>query len=304
VAAGCGARHSEPQVTTEPTYRIQMAAEISGVKEGLIRAWERRYGVLKPARSPGGYRTYTQADIEVLKRLKRLTEEGVAIAEAVKLLPAIRREAREVEEPTAPRPKLSREEQLKAWREEILAAGQRLDQQQIDAVLAAAIGWLPALVFYDGLVAPLMREVGDRWHAGRLTVAEEHIISQSVRSHLLALWSKAPRRAKHHVVCVCLGEEQHELGLLGAALRFRHQGYKVTFLGARTPVEQVARLVNAVRPDLIAVSVIIEAGVEEQLTALAAALPAGTKVLIGGHGAEAHRRVIKRLGFAIDGDPQ
>ena len=100
----------------EPTFRIQMAAEISGVKEGLIRAWERRYGVLKPARSPGGYRTYTQADIEVLKRLKRLTEEGVAIAEAVKLLPSIRREARDVEEHPAPRSKGPREEQLKAWK--------------------------------------------------------------------------------------------------------------------------------------------------------------------------------------------
>ena len=53
---------------SEPTFRIQMAAEMSGVKEGLIRAWERRYGVLKPARSPSGYRTFTRGDIEVLKK--------------------------------------------------------------------------------------------------------------------------------------------------------------------------------------------------------------------------------------------
>ncbi|MBS1148846.1 MAG: carH [Myxococcaceae bacterium] len=286
----------------EPTFRIQMAAEVSGVKEGLIRAWERRYGVLKPARSPGGYRTYTQADIEVLKRLKRLTEEGVAIAEAVKLLPTIRREAREVEEPAGPRQKLPREQQLKAWRDELFAAGARLDQQQVEAVLDAAVEWLPPLGFFDALVAPVLREVGERWHSGTLSVAEEHLISEAVRQRLISLLAHAPRRAKHHVVCACLADEQHELGLMGAALRFRHQGYRVTFLGARTPIEQLARLVKAVRPDLVAVSVVVDQAAEERLTALAAALPEGTKVLVGGHGAEPHRRLIKRLGFALEGE--
>ncbi len=227
-----------------------MAAEMSGVKEGLIRAWERRYGVLKPARSPGGYRTYTQEDIEVLKRLKRLTEEGVAIAEAVKLLPSIRREAREHEEPGGHRPRLSREEQLKSWLDEILAAGHRLDQQQIETVLEAATEWLPPLDFFEALVVPLIEEVAGRSHAGKLSVAEEHLISQAVRQRLISLWVKAPRRAKHHVVCACLADEQHELGLLGAALRFRHQGYRVTFLGARTPLEELVRVVVAVKPDL------------------------------------------------------
>jgi MerR family transcriptional regulator, light-induced transcriptional regulator len=289
-------------VTPEPTYRIQLAAEMSGVKEGLIRAWERRYGVLKPARSPGGYRTYTLADIEVLKRLKRLTEEGVAIAQAVKLLPSIRREAKELEEPTPPNRNLSREEQLKLWREQILEAGKRLNQLQIEAVLDAALARLNPLAFFDGLVVPLLREVGDRWHTGQLIVAEEHLISQSVRQKLVTLWANAPRRAKRHVVCACLGEELHELGLFGAALRFRHQGYRVTFLGARTPVAQVVHLAQVARPDLIAVSVINDVGVEDQLTQLAAALPPGTKVLVGGRGAEPHRRVIKRLGFDLEGD--
>ena len=292
MAPGCGARDSESTAVIEPTYRIAMAAEISGVKEGLIRAWERRYGVPKPARSPGGYRTYTQADIEILKRLKRLTEEGVAIAEAVKLLPSIRREAH-----GPPRSKVPREEQLKEWREEILAAGKAMDQQRIETVLDAAIEWVPPLAFFDGLVVPLLHEVTDRWHAG---IAEEHLISQALRQRLVALLVKAPHRAKHHVVCACLGEEQHELGLLGAALRFRHHGYRVTFLGARTPVVQLVRLVNTVKPDLVAVSVVNDVGIEDQLTALAAALPPGTKVLIGGRGAGLHQKVIKRLGFDLD----
>ena len=287
---------------SEPTFRIQMAAEISGVKEGLIRAWERRYGVLKPARSPGGYRTYTQADIEVLKRLKRLTEDGIAIADAVKLLPTIRREVKDADEHAGPVPKVAREEQVKLWREEVLIAGKRMDQQAIEAVLDAAIEWLPPLSFFEGLVVPLLREVGDRWHAGVLTVAEEHLITHAVRQRLIALLAKAPRRSKHHVVCACLENEQHEIGLLGAALRFRHQGYRVTFLGARTPVEQVLRVVNTVNPELVAISVVNEAGIEEQLATLAAGLPEHLRVLVGGRGAEPHRKAIKKLGFLMEAE--
>ncbi len=279
-----------------------MAAEMSGVKEGLIRAWERRYGVLKPPRSPGGYRTYTMADIEILKRLKRLTEEGIAIADAVKMLPAIKREARDDEAQSAP--KLPQEEQLALWRDEVLVAGKRLDQQRIEAVLDAAVERLPPLVFFTGFVVPLLREVGDRWHSGTLTVAEEHLISQPVRQRLIALLSTAPRRAKHHVVCACLENEQHEIGLIGAALRFRHQGYRVTFLGARTPVDQLLRVVNAVKPELVALSIVDGEGLEAQLNALAAGLPNGTKVLTGGPGAWPHYKTIKRLGFGLEGDSQ
>ena len=173
----------------EPTFRIQMAAEISGVKAGLIRAWERRHGVLEPTRSPGGYRIYTQSDIQVLKHLKRLTEEGMAIAEAVKQIPAIEREVNQAPRLSAAPRKGSLEDQLKVWREGVLEAARGLDQPKIEAVLDAAIEWLPPLAFFDGLIVPLVREAGERWHAGTLTIAEEHLISQSARQRLLALWS-------------------------------------------------------------------------------------------------------------------
>ena len=71
----------------ERTYRIHIASELSGVRVELIRAWERRYGFPRPQRTPSGYRVYTQRDVALLKRLKQLTEEGVAISEAVKMLP-------------------------------------------------------------------------------------------------------------------------------------------------------------------------------------------------------------------------
>jgi DNA-binding transcriptional MerR regulator/methylmalonyl-CoA mutase cobalamin-binding subunit len=275
-----------------------MAAEMTGVSEGLIRAWERRYGVLKPRRTPSGYRAYTQADIEVLKRLKKLTEEGVAIAEAVRLLPRIRREAKEhVEGLDSPR-KPPQEEQFAKWRQEVLVAAERLDQQAIEAVLDEAMGSMPPVAFFEEVVFPLQREVGDRWHDGRLTVAEEHLVTQASRQRVLTLLHQAPRRAKRHVVCACFPTEDHELGLMGVALKFRHAGWRVTFLGARTPPEHLARVVKAVSPELVALSAVSPK--PEEVTALLQqiieALPEKTKVVIGGAAALGAKAAVTKLG--------
>lgn len=282
---------------TQPLFRIQLAAEASGVKAGLIRAWERRYQVTDPVRTSGGYRGYTEVDIAVLKRLKHLTEGGMAISQAVALLPQLRREAREEGQSPAAPPRGGKQQRLDGWQAAIVAAGLQLDQPGVERTLQEAAAWLAPRAFFDELVVPLVREVGDRWHAGTLSVATEHLISQAVRARLVGLIAEAPRRNSTHVVCACLGEEQHELGLLGAALKFRHDGHRVTFLGARTPVAQVAQLAATLKPDLIAVSVVLPAEAERQLKELAAALPEGMPVVVGGQGALPHRALLKRLGF-------
>jgi DNA-binding transcriptional MerR regulator len=249
---------------TDRTYRIHVASEMSGVSEGLIRAWERRYGVLKPRRTPSGYRAYTEGDIEILKRLKKLTEEGVAIAEAVKLLPQIRREVKEAFETELPAlRRVPQPEQFELWKLEVLDAAQRLDQAEVERVLDEASSSMPPVTFFDQVLAPLLREVGERWHQGTLTIAEEHLVSQSAKQRLLSLLQSAPRRAKHHVVCACMPDDDHELGLFGTALRFRHAGWRVTFLGARTPIEHLARVVSAVAPEVVALAATHDPGARE-----------------------------------------
>lgn len=287
---------------TERTFRIHVAAEMSGVNEGLIRAWERRYGVLKPRRTPSGYRAYTELDIEVLKRLKRLTSEGVSIAEAVALLPTLRKEAKDALE--APR-KAPGAEQLDRWREDVLTAAGKLDQPAVESVLDEAMASLPPVAFFEDVLAPLLREVGERWHRGTMTVAEEHLVTHAARQRVLALLHQAPRRARRHVVAACFPKEDHELGLMGAALRFRHEGWRVTFLGARTPLEHLARVVRAVQPDLVALSAVGDEGVKDfraTLSAMKDVLPASVPVVIGGAAADRHADVVEALGMARASD--
>lgn len=267
--------------TAEPTYRINVAAEMSGVSENLIRAWERRYGVPKPIRTASGYRAYARSEIEILKRLKQLTQQGVSIAEAVLLVPSLTREVKAL---------LAREEagpaqqvvDYAAWRDELLRAAQRFDQVAVDAALDSAMNGRPPVAFFDELVTPFLREVGDRWHAGALTVAEEHLLSNAVKQRLLTLINAAPKRAKRHVVCACLPNEEHDLGLLGAALRFRHAGWKVTYLGARTPLDQLARTAETLKPDVVAVSAVRDG---RDLKLLRKAIPEG-RIVVGGGAAK------------------
>jgi methanogenic corrinoid protein MtbC1 len=148
----------------------------------------------------------------------------------------------------------------------------------------------------------VLRQVGDQWGSGRLGVAEEHLVSQAVRSRLVRLLHAAPADGGRHVVCACFPEEQHEIGLLGAVLRFRAAGFRVTYLGARTPAAELTRVLRELRPDIVALSCVQDPGaraIREVLREIARRLPRGTRLVIGGRGAELHPRAVDGVGILV-----
>ncbi|AFE08265.1 transcriptional regulator CarH [Corallococcus coralloides DSM 2259] len=292
----------------ERTYRIHIAAELSGVRVELIRAWERRYGVLEPERTPAGYRVYTDRDVALLKRLKALTDEGVAISEAAKLVPQLRAELDAVSSPPAEHPEARIGTQPETWRAAVLAAAEAYDQPRVARVLDEVLTALPPLKAFEDVLVPVQREVGDRWHAGTLTVAQEHLVTQVVRERLVSLLHGAPRGGRKHAVLACFPEEEHEIGLLGAALRLRHAGMRVTLLGQRVPAEGLGETVARAKPDVVGLSAVTNRGAtvfEDVLTRIQAALPKGLPLWVGGPVAQAHADVCERLGvrfFAHEDD--
>ncbi|MBZ4415454.1 MerR family transcriptional regulator [Myxococcus sp. RHSTA-1-4] len=287
----------------ERTYRIHIAAELSGVRVELIRAWERRYGVLIPQRTPAGYRVYTDRDVALLKRLKKLTDEGVAISEAAKLVPRLLAEL-----DSEPAPALVGTvpgQNLEAWLEAALAAAEAYDQARVSAVVDEVLSALPPLRAFDGVLAPLQREVGERWHSGRLSVAQEHLVTQVVRARLVSLLHAAPGGGRKHAVLACFPDEEHELGLLGVALRLRHSGFRVTLLGQRMPATDLGRAVRELRPDLVGLSAVNNKGAEvfqDTLARVMDAVPGGLPVWVGGPAAQAHPDVCVRLGARLFSD--
>jgi DNA-binding transcriptional MerR regulator len=282
------------------TYRIARAAALTGLSEEVIRAWERRYGVPRPQRTPSGYRVYTEDDIAVLRRLKQLTEDGMAIREAAALVPTLRDEPE-----AAPASDNGAEPaEVARWHRAIVAAARRLDQAAVDDVLGHAFAALSPLAAYDLLLVPVERELGRTWQDSRLGVTEEHLVSHAVRTRLATLLQAGPRAARKHAVCACFPEELHDLGLFGAALRLREVGHRITFLGQRVPVEQLVGTMRAIEPDVVALACVTDPGTEqirETLAAIGAGRPRGTTIIAGGIAAERHRALFRRAKMDVVG---
>lgn len=282
------------------TYRIARAAALTGLSEEIIRAWERRYGVPRPQRTPSGYRVYSEADIAVLRRLKQLTKEGMAIREAAALVPAL-----EAEEPrTEPSSDGTAPSQVASWHRAILAAAHRLDQAGVDTVLGQAFAALSPLAVYDLLVVPVERELGRTWQDSRLGVTEEHLVSHAVRTRLATLLQTGPHGARKHALCACFPEELHDLGLFGAALRLREVGFRNTILGQRVPVGQLVGAMQSAGPDVVALACVTDPGasaVREILAALTAGRPRGIAMIAGGVAAKRHLALFRRAKIEVVG---
>lgn len=280
---------------TERSYRIQKAAELSGVSVELIRAWERRYGVLAPERTGSGYRVYGEQDVALLRRLKHLTEEGVAISEAARLVPRLR------EELARATPQDGRE-RTETWREALLDAAARMDQPGVEAVVNDVLAALPPVRAFEQVLLPALVEVGERWHAGHLSVAQEHLTTQVIRNRLVTLLHASPNAGARHAVLACLPGEEHEVGLLHAALRLRHAGWRVTVLGPRTPARDLAELVARVRPDLVALAAVSEVAADELKAVVELArqsAPEGARLWAGGAGMAPHAELLATRGARL-----
>ncbi len=285
----------------ERTYRIHIAAEFSGVRVELIRAWERRYGVLSPQRTPSGYRVYTDRDVALLRRLKQLTEEGVSISEAAKMLPQLLAEIDAARPSQSPPPEPS-DGSVASWREEVLTAVGALDQRRVSETLDEVLAALSPLKAYEDVLVPLQQEVGELWHQGVFTVGQEHLVTQEIRARLISLLHSAPNKGPRHALLACFPEEQHELGLLGMALRLRHSGMMVTLLGQRTPTDEVVRMARALEVDLVGLSSVVDPGArefEEILSRVRSGLASGMTVWVGGRAALQYRALCERLGVRV-----
>lgn len=210
-------------------YTIRQASLRSGVSIPLVRAWERRYGVIQPERTAGGYRVYDDAAIATLQAMRRLVDEGWQPSVAAAAL-------RSGSAPTsAATPGESAEATLLA--ERFAAAAARYDREAIESLLdeMTARGSFEATI--DEFVLPAAAALGDRWEDGRLDVAAEHAASAAVMRRLAAAFDATGRTARGPLAIVGLPPNgRHELGALAFATALRRRGIEVVYLGPDVPI--------------------------------------------------------------------
>ncbi len=243
----------DPRAARDPAaagggpFRIQAAAELSGVPAATLRAWERRYGVPVPRRTASAYRLYNADDVELVRRMRLLVEDGVSPAEAARVV-------------LGSAPAVSEDEHLpidglELAQGRILAATQRWDASAIDQELLRLSMLLDAQTMYERIVAPVLAEVGTRWERGELSIAQEHLVAERLELAVRASLRALERQDGPLVLLGCIDGEEHVLPLLGAALRFAASGARVAVLGARTPASAVADAVRSMAPRLVGLSV-------------------------------------------------
>jgi MerR family transcriptional regulator, light-induced transcriptional regulator len=222
--------------------RIGELSRRSGVSPELLRAWERRYDLLRPTRSQGGLRLYTPADLERVRAMQRHLAGGMAAAEAARLAAA--------EDVPAPEPSRAPH----AARETLAMAFAAFDEARAHAVLDALLAGTTLDAALSRVIVPYLHELGERWENGDATVAEEHFASGVLRGRLLGLARDWGRGVGPRVVLACAPGEQHDLGLIAFGLALRGRGWSIGYLGTDTPLESVESAARAFAPAFVVIS--------------------------------------------------
>jgi methanogenic corrinoid protein MtbC1 len=251
-----------------PTLNIAALSRRTGVPPDTIRKWEQRYGVLRPERTAGGQRRYSEHDVSRVEWLKARLAEGYRIGEAAALLGSA--------ELTAP-------QTAGELREALFGAVVRYDVASLAGFVEQALALNQLDEAIADVLAPVLSGVGDRWAAGELTVAQEHLASGVVRAHLERLLADVRSGVRGTAVLACAPGERHELGLLMLAVLLRADGWQVAYLGADTPLEDALELAARTDARVLCVSATMPENAERVARALAGAhVPKGLEVVIGG----------------------
>lgn len=249
-------------------YTIKQAAARSGLTVPTVRVWERRYGVVRPARTTSGYRLYDDDAIARLVAMRYLVESlGIRPSQAAEQLasagPALDdllATARDWAAPDAapglpPRgvAPATAGDAVAAY----LAAARTLDVATMEATLDEAFAAERFEAAMDHVVFPALRAIGDGWANGSLDVAMEHAATEVVRRRLARFYDAAGTGDRPPTVIVGLPPgARHDIGVLAFGVAARRSGLGVLYLGADVPVESWVRAVESTAAPVAVVGVV------------------------------------------------
>ena len=237
-------QNRQPTPDAGPGYlRIGQLAKRTGVSPELLRAWEQRYGLLHPTRTPGGFRLYSSGDEARVQRMQRLVSEGLATAQAAHLVLSDDEPAPPTASPSATT--------LEEAAADLSTSLDRLDEQAANTALDRLFAAYTVETVLREVVLPYLHRLGERWETGEISVAQEHFASNLIRGRLLGLaqgWGQGQGPA---AILACVPGEHHELGLLAFGVALRRRGWRITYLGTDSPIDAVADLSRSLGPAVV-----------------------------------------------------
>jgi DNA-binding transcriptional MerR regulator len=268
-----------------PAHTIHVVAELTGVPAVTLRMWERRYAVVRPARSSGNYRLYSDRDVALLRWLKHAVDGGTPIRQAAADLG---RQLAQWEWPSALPSLKSRRvpPRVEGLVRNLFDSLVTADERRARAILRQAGAQYDLDTLCLRILTPCLVEIGEAWHRGEIRVAQEHFASAFLRAHLLSLYQAYPlRRGALRAFVGCAPSEQHEIGALMVAVFLRRRGFRVDYLGANLETSDLVDYTRAQRPALVALSATTEGpalALERTVAGLARLCPSNPLIGFGG----------------------
>ena len=232
----------------DSALRIGEMAKRTGIRPERLRAWERRYGLLKPSRTSGGFRVYSDADLLRVEEMKRLTDSGIAPAEAAKIV--LRSSSDRIleakAEPDAPANIV----------DSLFACLTDFDEDESHQIFDTAIASLSTPTVLRDVVMPILKRTGDLWESGEIHVGHEHYVSNFLRGRLFGLARGWGNGAGPKALLANPPNERHDLPLVVFGVALHEFGWRIAFVGANTPIAALEGSIDDLSPDLVVMSAI------------------------------------------------
>lgn len=277
---------SEDAAYTDDRFPIRVLSDKTTVGTSTLRAWERRYGLLQPERTPKGHRLYSEIDVKRVKKILDLLDDGHTLPKIAEMLPGIETSTdnqnlynTESAEPSA--------DMSSIWGELVnstLEATSDFNIERIDAIYNEASSLYPVDMVTDRLVQPTISLLGKAWteHPER-GIAEEHFYTSWLKNKLGARFHHAYAQARGaRIICACTPGSYHEIGLMLFALSALAHGYRVLYFGADLPFSQLKYITerSAAKAIVLSAQTQVDPDIKQELPELLAELK--TPIFMGG----------------------
>lgn len=261
-------------------YSIKAITTLTGLPAETLRAWERRYAGITPARSDNGRRLYSQQDLEKLTLLAQLTRSGHTISKIAGLnCEALRNlQHSQTLHKDSSRPLL----------DQVIEAVLDYRIDRCELLLKRALVANEPLEYARDILLPALKKVGELWHEEKLSIAQEHMFTCCVNRIVLSMVNSLQNASTNSpaMLFATPSGEPHECGILLSCLLAAVQQYKCYFLGANLPGKDIIEAAQHLQPDIIVIGLVKTppepATIEQLQIVLTTTLP----VWIGGNGAE------------------
>lgn len=295
-------------MNTKPQYAIKAVSSLTGLSTHLIRAWEKRYGILKPKRTDTNRRLYTEEEVEKLRLLQQAVTSGFSIGSIAsfpeeKLRSILSPSFRGASDKRADLEEYSNNKRFSSdYLQRCLVSIYNFDQGGLKDILIKASAELGQNELLEGLIIPLINTIGKKWEEGILTIAQEHLASSEIADFLhyqRGLYKNA--ESSPILISATPQGEHHELGALIVSTIGCSMGWNVVHLGTNLPAEEIVLASKASKARLICLSLVYpllvyplyDPLVGNYLTKLNGLKGKDIKIILGGRASRSYINMIK-----------